>query len=188
MAPRTFLLGAVGFLAGTLCLAAEFSADFTEVRADRTSSGKFYMKVGKIRREVIVGKPGILITRPDKNVVWMLNPAAKTYVEIPGIGDELAATADAQAAAKKLGEKKLVGEETVNGYVCDKYAFVFNDKAMGTQYQWISKKLRIVIKMESEGSRFKSSREYTNIKEESVPDSVFDLPPEYTKISLPGLK
>jgi hypothetical protein len=42
--------------------------------------------------------------------------------------------------------------------------------------------------MESEGSRFKSSREYTNIKEESVPDSVFDVPPEYTKISLPGLK
>jgi hypothetical protein len=32
------------------------------------------------------------------------------------------------------------------------------------------------------------SREYKNIKEESVPDSLFDLPAGFTKVALPALK
>ncbi len=186
--PRMFTICCVGFLAGAVCLAAEFSADFVEIRGSRTSSGKFFMKDGKIRREVTEGKPGILISRPDKNVVWMVNPVNKTYVELPGIGDEAAALSEAQSAAKKLGDRKLVGEESINGYACDKYAFVFNDKALGTQYQWVSKKFKIPIKLESEGARFQMSREYKNIKEESVPDSLFDLPAGFTKVALPALK
>jgi hypothetical protein len=59
---------------------------------------------------------------------------------------------------------------------------------MGTQYQWVSKKLKILIKMESEGSPLKMSTEYKNIKEESVPDSVFEVPAGYTKTVIPGLK
>ncbi len=45
-----------------------------------------------------------------------------------------------------------------------------------------------MIKMDSEGSPFKMSSEYKNIKEESVPDSLFELPAGYAKISIPGLK
>jgi hypothetical protein len=45
------------------------------------------------------------------------------------------------------GIRKLVGEETINGYLCDKYAFTYHDKSMGTQYQWISKKLKVMIKI-----------------------------------------
>jgi len=96
--------------------------------------------------------------------------------------------ADIAAALKDLGERKLVGEESINGYLCDKYAFTYHDKSMGTQYQWISKKLKVMIKMDSEGSPFKMSTEFKNIKEESVPDSLFELPAGYTKISIPGLK
>jgi len=86
------------------------------------------------------------------------------------------------------GIRKLVGEETINSYLCDKYAFTYHDKSMGTQYQWISKKLKVMIKIDSKGSPFKMSSEYKNIKEESVPDSLFELPAGYTKISKPGLK
>lgn len=186
LVPRT--VGVVSLLAGALCLAAEFSADFAEVKGPRTSSGKLYMKGTKVRREVTQGNTGIMISRPDKDVIWNLNPAGKTYLEMTGIGNMPTSDADIAAALKDLGERKLVGEESINGYLCDKYAFTYHDKSMGTQYQWISKKLKVMIKMDSEGSPFKMSTEFKNIKEESVPDSLFELPAGYTKISIPGLK
>lgn len=182
---RISRVAAAAVLAGALSFAAEFSADFVDVKGPQTSSGKLYMKDTKVRREVTQGRPSITISRPDKEVMWILNPANKTYFEMPNVGKE-AANMDVNEALKGLGERKLVGEETVNGYPCDKYVFVYNDKSMGTLNQWISKKLKIAIKMESEGSPYKMVTEYKNIKEGPIADSIFDLPAGYTKINLPG--
>lgn len=185
---QIFKAGVISFLAGALGLAAEFSADFVEVKGPQTSSGKLYMKGTEVRREVTQGRTGITISRPDKDVIWILNPASKTYMEMSGVGNMPTSDADIAEALKGLGERKLVGEETINGYACDKYVFTYHDKSMGTQSQWVSKKLKIAIKMESEGSPFKMSSEYKNIKEGSVPDFLFELPAGYTKTVIPGRK
>jgi outer membrane lipoprotein-sorting protein len=184
-----FISAGMSLLAASLGLAAEFSADFVEVQGPKTSSGKLYMKGQKTRREITQGNQGIVITRPDKDVMWILNPATKTYSEMSGIADMVAAASDPDAALKGLGDRKLVGQETINGYLCDKYAFTFHDSSMGTQYQWISKKLNLMIKMASEGSTvFKMATEMRNIKEQPVPDSLFELPAGYTKVEEPGFK
>ncbi len=184
MFARMFTISAAGVLSGALCLAAQFSADFVEVRGPKTTAGKLYMKDGKVRREFTQGKTSIMISRPDKDVIWDVNLANKTYLELPGVGGMPTSISEIQAALKGLGELKLVGEETVNGYPCDKYAFTYHDKSMGMMYQWIAKKFQLAIKMETQGSPAKMSSEFKNIKEEPVPDSLFELPSGYTRISL----
>jgi len=184
---------AIGILfSSALCLAVEFSADFVDTKAGRTNSGKVYLKGDKVRREVTEGprKGTITIYRLDKEVVWVLNPAQKTYTEMPGMGKQIGELSlndpRVQDMLKKLGELKPAGTETVNGYVCDKYALVYHEKAMGTQYQWIAQKLNVPIKIEHQGSRFSMLIEYKNINEGQIPDSLFELPPGYRKMAIPG--
>ena len=182
-----FGIAAAGLMAG-VCLGAEFAADFAEVKGPKTSAGKIYFKDGKVRREVTQGKPAMLIYRPDKDVMWDLNLATKTYLELPGMGHMPTTIPEIQSALKGLGEFQLVGEETINGYPCDKYLFTFNDKSTGTSNTWVSKKLQIAIKTESQGSAYKVLTEYKNIREGAVSDSLFELPGGYAKITVPGMK
>lgn len=167
-----------GLLAGTACLGAEFSADFVDVRGPKTESGKLYIKGEKVRREVTQGTPVISISRPDKNVLWTLNPADKTYFEVPALAITL--TESDWADLKASGSLKLVGEETINGYPCDKYTSGSSSNAFS---YWESKKLKVVIKTQSEGT-YKTLTEYKSIKEEAVPDSTFELPAGYRKVDL----
>jgi hypothetical protein len=172
------LVGVVGLLAGRTCLAVEFSADFVDVKGPKTESGKLYMKGDKVRREVTQGTPTIAIYRPDRNLLWTLNPADKTYFEVLGVSIVLT---DADLAAlKAAGSIKLVGDETINGYPCEKYA---SNSARNAYSYWESKKLKVVIKMQSEGA-YKTLTEYKSIKEAPVPDSMFELPAGYKKVEL----
>jgi hypothetical protein len=171
-------VGVVGLLAGRTCLAAEFSADFVDVKGPKTEAGTLYMKGDKVRRDVTQGTPTIVIYRPDKNLLWTLNPADKTYFEVLGVSIVLT---DADLTAlKAAGSIKLVGDETINGYLCEKYA---SNSARNAFSYWESKKLKVVIKMQSEGA-YKTLTEYKSIKEAPVPDSMFELPAGYKKVEL----
>jgi len=189
---RLELIAMVSLLAlGGAARAADFSADFTEKTGPVAKSGKVYVKGLKVMREETQGRQRhATIIRMDKKLVWILNPADKTYMEIAGAGKEAAAMSSdpkALAALKRLGERKRVGTETVNGYVCDKYAFIYRDKSMGTQYQWVSTRLKVPIRIEHKSPRFSMLIEYKNIKEGKVADSIFEIPKGYRKVSVPGL-
>ena len=174
----------------SLAIAAEFSADFVEKRFGQTNTGKVCVKGLKVRREVTQGPhKSITIARMDKIVVWMLHPAQKTYMEMAGAHKE-AAYMDPKKAAqqlKNLGDLKLVGKETVNGYPCDKYAFTFRDKSVGKQYQWYSPKLKTMLKVEQKSPKFSMYMEYKNIKERRVADSLFEIPKGYKKMNMRGM-
>jgi hypothetical protein len=78
-----------------------------------------------------------------------------------------------------------VGQEQVNGYKTDKYEVsVPGDRRCEQQTFWVATKLGLPIKMECRQRRF--SMEYKSIKEEKVPDRLFNLPPGLQKVTSLG--
>jgi len=168
--------------------AAEFAADVVHVQGTQRSTGKTYVKGNKSRTEITEGsQKRITIVRGDKKVVWVLDPTRKTYMEMANLGSAFQASPEAEKKLEELGERKLVGKETVNGYACDKYDFVYHDKSMGTQTQWMSRKLGVMIKLEYKSSGFPITMELKNLKEGGVADSLFELPAGYKKLEIPAV-
>ncbi|MBW1992297.1 MAG: DUF4412 domain-containing protein, partial [Deltaproteobacteria bacterium] len=132
----------------------------------------------------------ITIVRPDKKVVWVLMPSEKMYMEMPMTGQSGGMmgrpTRGKMYIQKPKTQMKHLGTETVGGYVCDKYEF--EEEAQGNQppkkhYIWISKKLKMPIKMAAADGSF--SMEYQDIKMGGVDDSLFEVPPGYQKMVMP---
>lgn len=179
---------AVIFILSGSSIAAEFSADLFLKQAGETITGKVYVKGDKIRRATTQGgEKQVMIFRLDKDIVWLLMPAEKIYMEMStresGAYDP---TLDQNIQDK--AETKLLGKETVNGYVCDKYQYIYHDTSMGTTTQWISKKLNYPIKSEYQSPSGDMFIEYKNIKEGNVQNSLFEVPGDYALLSLPGMR
>ena len=190
---RALLGVAILLVASGIASAAEFSADVTEKMGTTTMTGKMYVKGLMIRHDTVQGpRQGSAILRMDKKVVWILDPAQKTYMEMPTGGKELAYLSPddvkATQALKKVATVKKLGRETVNGYPCDKYLLTYKDKSLGTQYQWVSQRLKVPIKVEQKGPKLEMLMEYRNIKEGRVPDSLFQIPAGYKKVSMPAMQ
>jgi outer membrane lipoprotein-sorting protein len=165
-----------------LTQAAEFSAEIA-MQGNNTPAthGKVYIKGNKFRQEFDMGGvKHISIMRGDKQVVWMVIPDQKVYME-------MALTPQAKAKMMKMpqdqAKMKLLGTETVNGYEADKYEATGTKGQASKEYVWVAKKLGMPLKMTSADGSF--SMEYKNIKEGNVPDSVFEVPAGYQKMSMP---
>ena len=185
LAKSLFIAAASVLVLAQAAVAAEFSADMVQTMGGRSNTGKVYVKGDKIRREISLGpQKTITIVRLDKRIVWMLHPAQKTYMEMSFGKHQVYPLSDPRwrAEVKKLGTLTRDGQEKVNGYPCDRYVLVYRDKTMGTQYQWISKKLKFPIKVETKGSRFPMVMEYKNIKERGLANSLFEVPAGYKKM------
>lgn len=166
----------------------EFSADFVNKSGGQTQSGKIYVKGKKMRQEITMGtQTHVSIIRGDKKVTWLLFPEQKTYMEVEYKEPEPVTASAIEEITKDRVHRRLVGKETVNGYLCDKYELVYQDKSIGTQTVWISKKLGVMVKMEQTASGFPMSMEFKNIAVKDVPDSVFEIPAGYSKMSMPGM-
>lgn len=165
-----------------------FTADLVDVKGAVRSTGKTYVKGDKSRTEITGGdKKSVTIVRGDKKLAWYIDPEKKMYMEMP-MGDQQAMIGpEAEKMLEELGERKLVGEETVNGHPCDKYEFVYHDKNMGKQTHWMSKKLGVMVKLEHHNPNYPMSMELRNISEKNVSDSLFELPSGYTKMEIPGM-
>jgi outer membrane lipoprotein-sorting protein len=157
--------------------AVEFSADMIiQPKDDEQMTGKFFIKGGNIRQETVVDEEKqILIVRPDKKVSWIITPEEKMYMEIPWQEEDEAVE---EWTAAKEKDAKLVGEETVSGYVCKKFERTEDGEKVT---YWIPKKMPFPIKVEDP----EATIEYKNIKEGAVADSLFEVPSGYEKISMP---
>jgi hypothetical protein len=179
---RKSLLFSFVLIAGILLysgwsIAVEFSADMViQPKGDEKMSGKFFIKGGNIRQETVMDEEKqILIVRPDKKVSWMITPEEKMYMEIPWQEEDEAIE---EWSAAKEKDAKLIGEETVAGYVCKK--FERTEDGQKVTY-WVPKKMPFPIKVEDS----EAVVEYKNIVEGSVSDSLFEVPADYTKIPIP---
>jgi hypothetical protein len=169
--------------------AAEFSADLVQTRGGETSQGKFFLKGDKHRTEITeAGQSSVMIMDVPNKKSYMLNPKDKTYMDLSAMGMGAGQTqAQSEEELKKLGEWKNAGTETVNGYECEKKIFVYKDKSMGEMTHWISKKLHYPIKMFYQSRGMTMITEYKNIKEGGVDDKLFQIPPGYQKMAMPGM-
>ena len=182
----------LAIVTSTAALAVELSADMVISGMVHTSTGKIFIKDKLARFESTqAGFKQINIMRGDKKVTWMLNEKDKTYWEMKHPDNNasmLANPSDWEKAMLKLGTKKKIGTEKVNGYDCDKYLFIYHDKNKGTQTMWISKKLKIMIKvMHQIPNGGAITTEYKNIKVGNQPMSLFEIPKGYKKSQMPSM-
>lgn len=168
---------------GKPAVTKEFSADNISKAGGVTSSSKFYFGKDKWRMETeAMGVKSITIVRSDKNVMWILMPQTKMYME-----RELSQEQMVGKAQKLPGEieRKKIGTEKVSGIVCDKYEIVYKlEGAAETTvvYQWLSKD-NIPMKTASpDGSWYSVNK---NIKIGKQPASLFELPSGYKKFKMP---
>lgn len=178
----TFLLNFV-----SLGAASEFSADMVQKSGGQTVTGKIYVKETKMRMEMNhAGGSTVTITLPDQHKSIILMPEQKMYMEhvispgreTPMVGDR---DLEEKATIKKLGT------EEVNGYVCEKYEIIPHDASAGKTTQWFSRELSYPIKSMHQGPQGESTTEYRNIKKGGVADGLFQVPPGYQKMQMPGM-
>lgn len=170
------------WLAAGLAQAAEFSATVINRMESRETQGKIYMKGEKMRRDFAPGEQvGIAIVRPDLRVMWMLMAKQKKAMEMPFSKESLE---QMMGMGKDQAQMKLVGPETVNGYETEKYETTVKAGGQSVKsFVWVAKKFGVPIKMLSQDGKF--TMEYRNIKEGGVPDSVFEIPQGYQKMTMP---
>lgn len=177
------LVSLILLLSAGLVQAAEFTATLLTKAGDREVPGKIYVKGEKIRNEIqAAGHTGIHIIRPDKEVMWIIIPQQKAYMEMP-------LTQEAQQRTLALTEKqkaqmKKLGTETVNNYACEKYETTMTHQGKSMKfYVWIAPELGIPIKTVAEDGSF--STEFKDIKTGEVAASLFEPPQGYTKMKMP---
>ena len=170
------------WLGAGLAQAAEFSALVINRAGSQETQGKIYLQGEKMRQEFSNGEGmSINISRPDKQVMWMIMPDQKMYMEMQFSQSDLGKT---MAMPKDQGQMKLLGTETVNGYETEKYETTVQGRGKTRKhYLWVSKKLGVPIKMVSQDGSF--SMEYRDIKEGGLPAGLFEVPQGYQKMTMP---
>ena len=168
-----FLLSGVGIAS------ADCTADYvTTSEGKKIIDGKVFIKGDLIRQEILNEKGGdaIMILRPDRSEVWMVNPAERKYMVFPI--DKKEGQLE-KWNEKREGNAKYLGKEKVSGLKCKKY--VMTDKGRKS-YFWISEKFPFPVKFESEAV----CTQYKNIKTKCLSKSVFEVPSGYQKMSIPS--
>ena len=172
-----------------LAWAAEFSADTIIDRLGQKQPVKLYIKDRQIRAEMkdTFGQKQILVSRPGKDQTFMLYPQSKGYMAFPATAVRLPVDPD-EEAVKKIGTRKLIGQEDLGGYLCDKYEIAFFNKYRGKMIVWIARRLNYPIQMTQVGGppTGSLSRKLTNIKEQRIEDSMFKVPEGYKKVNKPA--
>jgi hypothetical protein len=176
------LLMLVVFCVAGVARAMEFSADAVMSSKERTSTSKMYIKDKKIRTEP-EGIPHYSIMRGDKNVVWMVMPSEKAFMEMKPDPSK-----KPKVDEKVQGEvsRKLVGSETVGGHPTQKYLVTYTvDGKTDKMYQWMATDMKFPIKSAAFDGSW--TMEYKNIKMGGQPDSLFEIPSGYKKMDMPAM-
>jgi outer membrane lipoprotein-sorting protein len=160
------------------------------VLKDGTSStlGRIFLKGDKMRQEFQdADGHTVTIVRRDKRVLWVLLPRERCYTEIPLNSRTKLPGQFLQIPSEALHRRKT-GQEKVAGYDTETYEVLVPGGERGTlrQCYWLAPKLGLPLKMTCPEKQV--SVEYRNIKEESLPDRLFEIPPGFRKTDQPVMK
>ena len=159
----------------------DFSAEIVTKNNAGTFEGKIYSAKDKTRMDM---PQSSVITRLDKNVVWILMPSEKMYIEQP-----IKPENTAMKPGKLPGEtrRELVATEKVNGQNTEKFKITYSAGGKTeTIFQWIAKDSGIPIKTSALDGKW--SYEYKDIKTGSQNTALFELPKDYAKFTIPPLE
>lgn len=166
-----------------IALAFEFSADMVMTAEGRRITGKIYGKGEKARMEMTAeGHRMISITRSDKKLVWNLMPDQKMYMEMPFNPKETPKT-----EIKGEIDRKLVGNETIDGHPTQKYLVTYKEGASTEKvYQWMATDINFPVKTADLNTKW--VQEFHNIKLEPQADSLFEEPAGFQKMKMPNMR
>jgi hypothetical protein len=162
--------------------------------------GKVYVGKGRMRQEMRPprGPQVVYLIDPTGGHFWELMPENKTVVDMGEMfrkmGGMMGASQQSMATLKPTDPShpcadsknvtcQKVGAETINGRSTQKWEFtsaVFGKQSKS--YQWIDPQLYIAVKHADDHS----VRELRNIQEGPQPDSLFEIPADYRKVTSPG--
>ena len=171
------------FLSG-MAYGFEFSADtISTFKGEQKLQGKMYFKQDKFRMDMKGNGDMHMITRIDKKVVWNVMPAQKMYMEMPF---NLKNKPKVDEKFEGEIERKLVGNETIDGHPTKKYLITYkaNNKTERV-YQWFATDINFPVKTAAIDGSW--SQEFRNVKIGSQPDSLFEVPKGYQKMQMPQM-
>jgi hypothetical protein len=170
----------LGLLFSLNAFAMEFSADVVNKARGMVKSSKIFIKNNKFRMED--KESGMInIVRQDLNKSWMIMTGQKTYMEV-----KIDPSVLPREKMKGELDRKLIGQETIDGHPCKKYAVSYSEgKSIMKSYQWIATDINFPIKAAALDGSW--SMEYKNIKMGSQADSQFEVPAGYQKMTMPAM-
>ncbi len=180
-------IAAIIFIIGFVIVAsgAEFSADLVDTYGDESTINSFHFKDGKYRVEgeedgekfiaIVDMKSGMtsLISLTEQFYIQMESSETRGLVNNPFQGLE---------SMKAMGESQSLGNETLNGYDCEKIKIVAQGQDIMTY--WNATKLQFPIKIVMHYGG-EMSTELKNIKEGGVNEALFVIPDGLTKYNSP---
>ena len=132
------------------------------------------------------GQQQVMITDPTAGKVYMMLPAAKRCMEMNVDPSQMGPEA-LKNGRNDLGQWRTVGHESLDGWDCEKRVFDFKDKSKGDMTAWFADKLGYPIKSEVTEKGKTMSMEYKNIKTGTVDASLFSVPGDYQKMTMPAM-
>lgn len=180
------LFGFCGVIIAPSIQADEFTASYSAMETISTPRGEMTSRVfvaPRMKRMEMEGATQVL--RFDKEVMWVLMPKQKMYMEKP------IAAAPGGSANLKFIERKKLGQETVNGIKATKYKTVAVDKDGNRLegFSWRSTEGILVkndMKTTGGGRSMTVKTELSDLKVGSQNPALFEVPEGFNKFAMPS--
>jgi hypothetical protein len=169
---------------------AEYSADETIQTDERTIQQKVFVTPTMERKELLTGAGdgAIQIFRYDSNVMWMVMPSQKMYMEHSMAGGPPKGNDPSQWTY----EDTAMGEESLNGMRVTKYKTIATstDGKKYGGFSWRTKeginlKQDLLYKEGNEKKRMLT--ELSNVKIGTQDPKLFEIPDGFTKLDMGGM-
>jgi len=166
-------------------------ASYSATRVIESKEGSVAMKIfhRPNMERVELDTDGQIMTtlvRWDRNQAIQIIPGMNMYMEIPLDKSQMYSPQDV-----KMIEREELGSETVNGHEAIKYRAIYEspDGGRGEGMFWFTTE-DIPIKMdatvEHDGRSDRVKMELKDLQIEKQPDHLFEVPPGYSKMVMPG--
>jgi hypothetical protein len=157
--------------------AQKFSADIISKTKEGVFKGRVFTARDKVRMEI---DQTVTISRIDKNVVWMLIPADKKYMELPVQPQNIVASIEDKMPGEI--ERRLISTESIDGKMTNKYEIVYETAGKReTVFIWVSKDKKFPIRTSAVDGSWVV--EYRNVVIAKQPDILFEIPQGFQKLS-----
>jgi hypothetical protein len=162
---------------------AEFTADVALDQNGSKYGGKAYVKDGNVRYELTTeaGKK-IIIYRADFGAQWTIFPEGEVYDEEWDYDDDDFIVPEMNRRLGVVATEEPLGTKDVAGVPCDVLLYRFADTSQGTLIVYRSRDLDYPIKIELTRDAYYLTKNYRNIKKDSLEDSLFELPKGYSML------
>ena len=184
---KSVLLLTILLLTGGNCL-AQFTADMLTTENGVTKTSKLSVMDPFYRMDMEEdGQEMFVVVNNETKTTRVFMPSEKMYMEmksddIKSLSNDVFQSLEVQ---KQKYETKLLGNETVNGYECEKYQVIMDGNPVTTY--WQSSEIEYPIKVIS-GEKQNMVMELKNIEKGKVDDAMFKVPAGFNKMEMPGMK